>query len=153
MGPGSPSSSLLPSLAFPSKPSPFLCDSTEPLSTKALQWLHQIGTSISSLLNLNQIIFLKYNATNTEAHRMCRVRNVGALRPKWMSSSNPSPQVSGIHEEEEAERLKETEVIEECKETLFSRHNRTDAHRKSHKEIKTRCLRTERQKWAMGYQP
>jgi hypothetical protein len=51
-----------------------------------------------------------------------------ALGPKWDVFINPSPQGSGSHAEEEAERLCEPEAMDGSKETVSSGYNKTDAH-------------------------
>ena len=46
---------------------------------------------------------------------------------KGLFSSNPSPQSSVIYAEEEAQRSKEPEVMDDAQETVSSRHHGTDA--------------------------
>lgn len=45
-----------------------------------------------------------------------------------MFSSNHSPQGTLIYAEEEVERSQESEVIDDFKDTVSSRHNRSNAH-------------------------
>ena len=48
-----------------------------------------------------------------------------------MSSSNFSSQGSGSYAKTEAERLSKPEGVDNCQETVFFRHSRTDAHTNS----------------------
>jgi hypothetical protein len=47
----------------------------------------------------------KYTMNRCLSDSKGQQRNLGALNPKWASSSNPSPQVSDIYAKEETERL------------------------------------------------
>lgn len=69
---------------------------------------------------------------NTETHNwtMYIELDLGVLL-KGISSSEPLPKVLGICAEEEAERLKESEVEDNSKERASSSHNSTDAHTNS----------------------
>lgn len=57
------------------------------------------------------------------------MRNFGVLSSKWYVFI--IPQVSGIYTEEEEERLLESKIVDDSKETVASRYNRTDMDMKS----------------------
>ena len=57
-----------------------------------------------------------------------RVGDFEFLSPKWDVCIKSLPQGSGTYAEEEVERLLEAEVVDDSKETVSSRHNRTNAH-------------------------
>lgn len=59
---------------------------------------------------------------------MQRARDFEVLSPKWDVFIKPLPQGSGTYAEEDMERLLEAEVVDDSKEIVSSRHNRTDAH-------------------------
>lgn len=89
---------------------------------------------------------------------MQRVRDFEVLSPKWDVFIKPLPQDSGTYAEEDVERLLETEVVDDSKETVSSRHNRTDAYTNPRRLAASRVKAaqgpsTERGKWTQGSIP
>lgn len=62
---------------------------------------------------------------------MQRVRDLGTRSPKWDVFIKSFPSGSGNYVDEEIERALEPVGIEEIKEMVLSRHNRTDTHSNS----------------------
>lgn len=75
------------------------------------------------MLNHQQKLPPEVDGNNTKAHTQ-RVRYLGTLSPKQMHPENPSFPVSETRMDEEIERVKKPEKMENTKETRPSKHSR-----------------------------